>query len=172
MQKSLYFLILNAFLVAGCVPNSTSFPDAKSEQAQETEQTAKPEQPQEPEQTAEPTQPQEPKQTAEPERPGFPFARFFADAASDSQWDALRKRQEKAEKLADDKKFDEAVQEADYVVSSILATNRHQSGGEDKSAEEYATLLKSAFATLDKCARRAEATQRPVVSSEPTSVRL
>lgn len=142
-------------------------PSTKTKEASKTESSAQTQDPQSGEPSGQTRQAQGGKSSAFP----LPLQRFFGGAPSNSLSD-LQSRQAKAERLADDDKFAEAVSEADYVVSSILAGDLHRRGVDGKHAQEFANLLDSALATLDDCAARAEATQDPVLSSEPTSVRL
>lgn len=183
MPKSFYILMLNALLFGACRPD-TPKPEERPPQTSASEQPPQPEPPKTPEPSAQPESPEAPDQgvpaeesqkseeSRDKERASFSLPRFFGAASAKSQLDDLRQRQTKAQRFAEAGKFAEAVQEADYVASSILAGNLHQNGDDAQNAREFASLLDSAFTTLNECAARSEASQRPVPTSEPTSVRF
>ncbi len=180
MKKSFYCLAFTALILGGCgcSPRSTppKTPDAPPPQtspAQETPQNDAP--PSDAStQTTQNDAPPSDASTQTPQNDAPPSANAQPRPTQAPALEALRRRQEKAERAVAKNDFADAVQNADYVASQIRVAelDRRGSNGDGQDAREYATLLESALKTLEQCSRQAERSSRAVPPSETTSVLL
>ena len=166
MKKSFYCLAFTALILGGCgcSPRSTppKTPDAPPPQTSPAQET--------PQNDAPPSDAST--QTTQNDAP--PSANAQPRPTQAPALEALRRRQEKAERAVAKNDFADAVQNADYVASQIRVAelDRRGSNGDGQDAREYATLLESALKTLEQCSRQAERSSRAVPPSETTSVLL
>ena len=194
MKKSFYCLAFTALILGGCgcsprstPPKTPDVPPPQTSPAQETPQNDAPPSDASTQttqndappsdastQTTQNDAPPSDASTQTPQNDAPPSANAQPRPTQAPALEALRRRQEKAERAVAKNDFADAVQNADYVASQIRVAelDRRGSNGDGQDAREYATLLESALKTLEQCSRQAERSSRAVPPSETTSVLL